>query len=190
MNDQEPRQDPWALPTLALWFIFFYVGLFPETVFKALRELGGVVTMGAYINNSDVITIAFTLFLAVFTFLRAREGGSTDVQAQGRAVQVGVVALIAFLGQPLGLVGLTGDIMHSALAQARILIVLVIALSFLKLIAWLYLLSLMVRYYGFGNDRVFARMFCVFPSASAESGEFEEPKAGDWESPSEKESSK
>jgi hypothetical protein len=174
---------------MLLWFVFFFVGLFPDLAFTGLRYLAGVVTINAYVNNPDVIVIAFTLYLAVFTFLRAREGGLNDAQAQGRAVQVGIVAIIAFLWQPLGLLAIAGDMMHSGWFQARMLVLLVIVLAFMKLVAWFYLLSLIVRYYGFDKRRVFADMVCVFPSAWGYPDAPKEPKAEDWEPEPRKESS-
>ena len=183
MNESQRIPDPWALPTLALWIVFLIVGLFPDRVFVLMRNLGGVVTMDAYVNSPYVITIAFTVYLAVFVFLRCKEGGHTDAQAQGRAVQAGLVAVIAFLWQPLGLLAVSDEI-YAPRLELLVFKFLIYTTVFLKMLSWLYLLSLFVRYYAFGNRCVFADMPCVFPSAHVpppserEGGEDWEPSSG------------
>lgn len=191
MNDSDTRRDPWALPTLLLWVAFFLVGLFPEGVFTALRDWSGVVTSQAYVNNPEAITIAFTFYLAAFVFMRCREAGLTDAQAQGRAVQVGLAGIIAFLWQPLGLLVVAGDVLAGSVWQRVGIVVAIYLTAFLKMLAWFYLLSLIVRYYGFGHRQIFAEMRCVFPSARvprqeeskavAPSAGQPEPNDAEWE---------
>lgn len=164
MNESARRWDPWAIPTLMLWTVFFAVGLDAQAVFRFLRDISYVVTQNAFVNNPDVITIGLALYFAFFTFHRCREAGLPDSEAHGKAVQTGIVAIVAFLWHPLSLLAHVQEIDTGSISWTLYLRGTVYVMAVLKMLGWFYLLGLVIRYYGLGNRRVFVDMYCVFPS--------------------------
>ena len=153
-----PRTDAWRVPALGLWLVFFAVGLVPEWVFHGLRTVGAVATQRALVNSPYFITVAFAVYLGAFTFARCRAAGLPEANARGNALQSALLALVAFLPFPLQLFQ---DAMNIPVADLRRLVYVV---GSTKLVAWAYLLSLLIRYYMFGHSRVFAHMLSLFPS--------------------------
>jgi len=167
VNDSEPRFDPWAIAAALLWLVYLCVGYVPEEVFAFLREQGRVVTQNALVNSPYLITIGFSMYFAYFAYHRCRECGLTMTDAQGRALQVGIVGLLAFLNIPLQTLIDAPDIPIPRLRN------LVFAIFVAKSLAWLYLASLVFRYYILQNSRVFGNLVSVFPSNHTPEHEFE-----------------
>ncbi len=166
----DDRRDVWDLLTLAFWFVFFAVGLAPELCFSALRAAAGVAPYTALVNSSAVITVGFAVYLALFTYRRCRASGITPYLSQGKALEVALVSLVAFLELPAvsmtfqsrkTLLALTLDLgsLNDLYLQGVILFV-----SASKLLAWAYLISLVIRYHAFGNRAVFTQVPSIFPS--------------------------
>jgi hypothetical protein len=89
--------------------------------------------------------------------------------AQGKALEVGLLALVGFLELPA----------KGSIFQSRTLLAVLLALDDIpdqylravilfvgasKLLAWSYLVSLVVRYHAFGNRNVFTEVPSLFPS--------------------------
>jgi hypothetical protein len=172
-------RDLWRYPTLLLWFVFFFVGLAPQPVFLLLREAGGVLPQYALVNSPYLITVIFAAYIALFSLHRCGESELPLHLAQDKALQLGVIALIAFLPVEL-------EILITAhtypLMQNRFLLYLAGAG---KLVAWWYLFSLMLRYYVFRLDDVFARVPSVFPSARHDESQLPTGPAGQESRPNE-----
>ena len=153
------RPDWWRWPTAALWLLFFVAGLFPERLFEELRHIGAVTTQDAYINSHNMITLGLVGFFMHFVYQRAREAGLDRHVARGKAVQVGILALVAFI--PLRL-DQAVRYMDIPVARLRHLVAIV---AFGKIACWGYLFALLIRYYFCSGDRVFRQMPSLFPSA-------------------------
>ncbi len=169
MTYSSNRRDLWRYPTLLLWFVFFFVGLAPQPVFLLLRQVGAVLPQYALVNSPYLITLGLAAYVALFTLHRCEENGLSRFLAQDKALQLGIIALIAFLPVDLEVLAMA----HTyPLMQNRFLLYLAGAG---KLVAWWYLFSLMLRYYVFRLDDVFANVPSVFPSARR--GDDPEPSA-------------
>jgi hypothetical protein len=166
----DDRQDVWDLLTLAFWFVFFAIGLMPELFFAAIRDAANVAPYTALVNSSAVISVAFSVYLALFTYRRCRDAGVAAYLAKGKALEVALVGLVAFLELPS--VSATLHVRRTLLALVLDLgelpdvylrsVILFVAAS--KLLAWSYLFSLVVRYHAFGNRAVFNQVPSIFPS--------------------------
>lgn len=154
-----PRSlDLWRFPLFLLWLVFFIAGLAPEPVFVLLREAGGVLTQRALVNSPHAITIALAAYLAIFVYRRCRDAGDLPGVAQDKALQLGVVALVAFMPVDLGAILAA----HRAPElQYRLLLY---GAGLFKLVAWWSLLPFFIRYYLFRNDHPFSDMHTIFPS--------------------------
>ncbi len=159
VNHPPARPNWWRWPTFALWMLFFLAGLFPEWVFRELRQAGAVTTQDAYINSHHMITLGLTGYLIYFLYQRGREAGLDTISARGKALQAGIVALVAFL--PIQLEQ-AGQFRNIPVAHLRHLILFV---AVTKVACWGYLLALLLRYYFRSGDRVFLEMPLLFPSA-------------------------
>lgn len=164
------RRDVWDLLTLGLWSIFFAIGLVPELAFYAFREAAAVAPHTALVNSSAVITIAFTAYIAIFAGRSCRDAGLDLAASQGKAVEIAVLALIAFIEIPAKGSAFEARTLFEVLFEVQQLpgrylqgVVLFVGLS--KLLAWLYLYSLVLRYHAFGNHAIFARIPSLFPSS-------------------------
>ncbi len=165
----ENRRDVWDLFTLGLWFPFFLVGLVPELAFYLIREWAAVPPYSALVNSSAVITLAFAAYVAFFALRRCRDAGLSRSMAQGKALEVGLLALVAFLeiptkGMAFQARTLIGVLLDFQQLPDRYLQLVVFFVGTTKLVAWAYLLSLVIRYHAFGNRRVFAQIPSMFPS--------------------------
>lgn len=188
MGDE--RRDFWDLLTLAFWFVFFAVGLVPELFFSAVRDAARVAPYTALVNSSAVITVGFSVYLALFAYRRCRASGLSPYLAQGKALEVALVALVAFLELPTvnatiqarrTLLALLLDLasLRDVYLQAVILFV-----SASKLFAWAYLFSLVIRFHAFGNRDVFTQVPSIFPSMNNhESKKSEAPTAPNQDAP-------
>ena len=94
------RRNVWDIWILGLWSCFFAVGFVPELAFYAFRELAAVPSYVALVNSSAVITIALTAYPAFFSNRRRRDSGLSQVASHGKALQLAVFGLIAFLEIP------------------------------------------------------------------------------------------
>lgn len=167
MNDDQ--RTVWDLLTLCLWSIFFAIGLVPELAFYALRELGGVIAYKALVNSSAIITVGFTAYLALFAARQCRSAGLGPIASQGKALQIAVLGLLAFLEIPAkGSAFEARTLLEIVYAYDQLPgrylqnVVLFVGLS--KTLAWLYLYSLIVRFHAFGHRRVFATIPSLLPS--------------------------
>jgi hypothetical protein len=152
------QRDPWRYAAFLLWAGFFIAGLSPEPVFFLLRQAGGVITQRALVNSPHVITVAFAGYVALFVYHRCRGAGDAPGAAQDKALQMGVVALLAFMPVDLGAV-LTAH--TTPILEHRVLLY---GVALLKLVAWWSLLALFIRYYLFKADGAFAGIGSLFPS--------------------------
>lgn len=149
----------WDGLAVFLWSFIFLAGLFPESVFFLLRQLGDVTLHQAFINSHWFITFACSGFLGWFACQRSRESDVPDDIAFGKGVLVTVLALAAFL--PLQ-IELLPAYLHIPLPGIRFLILSVIAI---KGLCWFYLVQLIMRYHLFSGTDVFKNMPLFFPSA-------------------------
>lgn len=167
MNDE--RRNVWDILTLSLWSCFFAVGLVPELAFYSFREFAVVPSYVALVNSSAVITIALTAYLAFFSNRRCRESGLSQIASHGKALEIAVLGLIAFLEIPAkGSVfearTLLGIVLDFQSLPGRYLQSVVLFVGLSKLLAWLYLYSMVLRYHALGQRHVFARIPSLFPS--------------------------
>ncbi len=168
---QSPRQhDGWRWPAFFLWMLFFAAGLFPEWVYYQLRDAGQVATQRALTNSFYLLPLAMAGFFAGFVFVRCREAGTGEA-ATGKAVQVWILALVAFL--PIRLEQVV-DYWNIPVPEYRRLI---LSMASVKCIAWLYLLSIVFRYHFCSGYRLFQRMPSVFPSSRKASKTAHSPEA-------------
>jgi len=151
--------DLWDGLAALLWSLILLAGLFPEVIFVLLRQQGQVTTQQAFVNSPWFITYACAGFIGWFTFQRCREAGNREDFAFGKAVQVTVLALAAFL--PLQ-IEQTPVYLHIPIPSLRYL---VLAIITTKVVSWLYLVQLIVRYHLFSGLKVFSDMPLFFPSA-------------------------
>ncbi len=175
MTEQARQWDIWSLPLLALWMVFFLVGLVPEPFFYALRNLGGVVTQNAMVNNPYLITLAFSFYFAAFVYQRCREAGLNDAQTWGRTVQVGMAGMVAFWWDPVALLFRVADFEAYSRLWTYYIRSAVYLVAILKFGLWYYLFGLVLRYCALGNVNVFANMICIFPSATREEADEAHP---------------
>lgn len=159
MTEEKNRIDLWTLGTVPLWLLIFLMGLFPETVFAVLREMGYVVTMRAIINSHWFITMACATYLGWFTFNRCMECNDRVDIAFGKSVQIVILGITAFLPIRLEQIAMYMDI---PIPFYRYLVLSVVSV---KGLAWLFLLHLLLRYYLLSGHRVFKNMPLMFPSA-------------------------
>ena len=164
LSAPEEGWDPWRAPALLLWLVLLLAGLAPEVVFFLLREAGAVVTQRALVNSPHWITVAFSAYAGFFCLGRCIEAGVPVSRAQDKALQLGVVSLVAFL--PF-------DFRQVLAAYVSPLVpgLLVYPVVLGKVLAWLYLVVLVFSYYGLGNDRAFANVPSLFPSSRRAAGE-------------------
>ena len=158
MSDTPRNRDLWRVPTLALWIVFFLIGLAPEQAYLWLRDLAGVLPQRALVNSYHLVTLALAGYVGLFCHYRCLGAGLSPREAQDRGLQLTVVGLVAFLAVDfrLLLVAHTDPIFQYRLATYFI--------GVSKLVAWWSLLALFIRYYTFGDDHVFAGIPSLFPS--------------------------
>lgn len=157
MTPSSRQRDGWRWPAFLLWTSFFAAGLFPEWVYYQLRAWGQVVTQRAMTNSLYLLPVAMAGFFAGFVFVRCREAGTGNA-AMGKAMQVWILALVAFL--PIRLEQI-GDYLRIPEAEYRRLI---LGMATVKCISWLYLYSIVLRFHFWSGYRLFLRMPSVFPS--------------------------
>lgn len=167
----EPTSSFWDIPALLLWAAVFAAGLVPDLAFDALRHLAGVTTQNAVINSSYAITFALSGYIAVFVLQRCRDAGAPETEARAKAVVAGCLGLAAFLELPSRgtspfeprtflEVFINFRVIDDTYARNVILIA-----GIVKLLSWWFLFALLLRYYAFGNSRVF-RTLPALPSST------------------------
>lgn len=172
MPDTPQNTAWWRGVTFALWLAFFAIGLVPELVYSGLREAGNVPTQRALVNSPLALTVALSIYLALFVYRRCSESGMPPAAAQLRSFQVGVLGLAAFLGMPhRGATAETVSLVQALIAyrlvpdpasRAALLIA-----GITKVGLWWYLLTLTMRYYVFDDPGVFARMTSFWSARGA-----------------------
>lgn len=166
----EDRRDAWDLMTLTFWFAFFAIGLMPELCFSVFRHAGGVSPYTALVNSSAIITVGFAIYIALFAYRRCRSAGLTSYLSQGKALEVALLALVAFLELPAMRAGIEGRrtllalVLDLGTVEDRYLQAVILFVAASKLLAWFYLFSLVLRYHAFGNRTVFTQVPSMFPS--------------------------
>jgi hypothetical protein len=158
VTDNQRQWDPWSLPTAILWIVFFFAGLDPERLFYLLRGIGRVDVLTAMVNSSHFITLAFSAYLGLYAYQRCREHGLSPIDAKARALQFGLLGLVAFLSFSML------QLLHLPDIPVPNLRVLVVVVAFAKVSAWFYLLIVVLRYSVLGHDDVFANITSLFPS--------------------------
>ena len=110
-----------------------------------------------------------TAYLAFFANRRCRESGLSKVASQGKALEIAVLGLVAFLeipakGSAFEARTLLDIVFDFRSLPGRYLQTVVLFVGLSKLGVWLYLYSLVLRYHAYGNRDVFARIPSLFPS--------------------------
>lgn len=152
------NRDLWRWPTLLLWLIFLLAGLLPEKAFFLLRDLGHVATQNASVNSVWLPVVAMAAYLTFFAYYVCRKADLESGEAEGKALQIAVLALLAFL--PLRLEQFNEYLLVPVPEHRRLLI----AACTVKCIAWVYLLTLLLRYYCWNGKSAFSRMPSAFSS--------------------------
>ena len=173
------RFDLWRLPALLAWLLFLAVGLFPMWTFDTVREWGFVATQRALVNSHWMLITAWAGYFALFVLSRCQEAGQSAAEAQGRALQAGIIALLAFLPVRLEQVADFAEIIQPF--ERRLLFATILA----KGLAWVYLLALILQYYLITGHRAFTGMACLFPSVHTEAAQHQEGAKDKQEAPHE-----
>ena len=147
MSNNFTRRDPWRWPVLLLWSMFFILGLWPELSFTLMRSAGYVFSQNAIINSYHFITWCLTGYIVHFAYHRCLEANLPAVEALGKAMQIGVLAFVAFIDMPVEQFFLIRDAMDRAL---------VFGMAAVKVLTWLYLLSLLVRFHWHRKPEIIA----------------------------------
>ncbi len=155
MSNSPSSPDLWRLPAFLLWVLLFLIGLVPDEVFRLFRELGHVKTQSALVNSHYLITFCLAGFLGHFTYQRSVDAGTDDLSARGKGLQSAVFGLVAFLPVPWELLPALHDIPKLELRLA------VLFACSAKFGAWVYLLSVLVRYYFWSGQAVYQGMSSV-----------------------------
>lgn len=158
MSESPSQFDFWRIPAFVLWVLLFVAGLVPDLVFFVLREAGHVKTQSALVNSHYMITFLLAGFTGMFTHARCREAGAGDLPARGKALQTAVMGLVAFLPVPWYLLPRLHEIPK---LELRLVVLFVCGA---KMLAWSYLLSVLMRYYFWNGQRAYLNMFMVLPS--------------------------
>ncbi len=158
VTETKHTPDVWDSLSAILWWLVLLSGLFPEIVFFVLRELGCVTIHQAFTNTPWFITFSASGFVGWFTYQRCRECDTPDDMAFGKGIQTTLIALAAFL--PLQIEQLPAYL-HIPIPFYRYLILAVVSG---KLLAWLYLVQLFMRYHLFSGLDVFRKMPLLSPS--------------------------
>ena len=171
MNYSKSPINAWTVPTLALWLVFFSAGLFPEAVYYAARLAGSVATQNALVNSPNLVTLFLALYLAFFAYHCCLNAGLSRENALVRAIQVGVLSLIAFLPYPFFMLLAPGSLeqLNNRLQRADEFLA-VFGLPVAKLLAWLYLLIAIFRHHLTGGGKIFAHMYPRLPRKHDEAG--------------------
>ncbi len=151
------RTDPWAIGAYMLWVVVLCLGISPDSTFQVLRDMSGVVTSTAWVNNSFLLVILLAGFIGFFAWQRALEARAHPATAQAVAIQLTLCALVAFIPvSPIDFI--------LVLERSTMDIGIVWAMGGAKGLCWLYLLGLFFRYYVLHSYGVFGRMQSLFPS--------------------------
>lgn len=165
------QRDYWCGPTLLLWGVFFALGISPEAAFEQLRIVAHVTTQHAMTNSPWLLFWGLVVYYGYFTYRRCQEAGLPAVEQEGKTLQVILLSLAAFYPiQP----ELLFQVPYAHLRYV------VIGVFSTKALAWLYLFSILLRYYLFSGQNVYVRMFSLFPSVrhtASESAAEETPPA-------------
>lgn len=156
---------------LLVWAIIFAAGLVPDLAFAALRGLAGVTAQNAVVNSSYAITFALSGYIGVFVLQRCRDAGAPEGEARAKAFLAACMGLAAFLELPSRgnspfeprtflEVWINFRVIDDTYARNVILIA-----GIGKLFCWWFLFALLLRYYAFGNSRVFRTLPSIAPSA-------------------------
>ena len=159
MDKTRNSLDLWRIPILALWMAFFAVGLYPEWVYDQARELGQVAVQRALVNSAWLVSLAWAGYMGWFTLARSREAGDSHASASAKGVQILLLGLTAFM--PLRLENLA-EIQYIPVPAYRWIFYGTVGA---KVIAWLYLVIVILRYYLFSGYKTFIDMPALFPSA-------------------------
>jgi hypothetical protein len=159
----ETKFSPWAIPTFMLWFFFMVIAVAPDVFFEYFRTVGRVLTQDAWINNVYVMTIGFSGYYAWFVSERCTEGGLSSNESKGRATQVFVLGLLAFMPFTVTIQLLLSP-QAILVSELRYLAILV---AIGKMLAWFYLVGLLFAYYVLDYRDVFVQIPSMFPSSYA-----------------------
>jgi len=159
LSDPNKTPDWWCVPTFAVWLVYLFVGFMPEPFFLHIQELARVAQRNAMVNRPAFITVFFAGYMAFFVLRVCRREKVPEMDALGRAIQIGVAALVAFLP------GVISVLPYAAQTDVTEQKVAIYVLAAGKGAAWLYLFWLLFRFYCFGDRRVFAETSSVFPSS-------------------------
>ena len=162
LREAPSNPDLWRVPAFLLWLLLFLGGLAPDRVFLLLREWGHVKTQSALINSHYLITLALAGFYGYFTYQRCIDAGCSELLARGKALQATVIGLVAFLAVPWSLLRVLSE-----LPRLELRLVVVLACS-LKAGAWIYLMTVLVRYYFWSGQAVYHGMPSLLPSTHVE----------------------
>ncbi len=145
MSTQLTKRDPWRWPMILLWGLFFAIGLWPEFSYSLLRSAGYVFSQNAIVNSYHFITWCLTGFVVHFVYHRCLEARVPSIEALGKALQLGVMAFVAFIDIPLQQIPAIRDTTSLSL---------VLGMTLTKLLCWLYLYLLFVRYHWRRNPKI------------------------------------
>ncbi len=152
MNRLDNDRNAWGWPNLMLWALCLGVGLVPDKVFYLFRDIAAVPTQRALVNHPMMISVALAIYVALFVLRQCRLLGCEESGAEARALQAGVIALVAFLPGVVDVLFAVGDIADPRLRRF------VYLAGAGKLTCWFYLSMLMFRCYALGHHRAFVTM--------------------------------
>jgi len=158
LSSPESNDDAWRWPAFLLWLALLIAGMFPETVYFALRRAGDVTTQGALVNSPFLLYWALIAFVGAFVYGACRtEDDASAPMARARAFTAAIVAMMAFL--PVQMEALPQYFQVMPIEQRNTLL----SVAAVKILAWLYLFGLLLRYY-LGDTQVFHRLPSLLPS--------------------------
>jgi hypothetical protein len=153
-----PAASGWRWLMLPLWSIFFLMGLVPDGTFLLLRRWGLVVTQSALVNSWWLLFWGLVGFVTFFAYARCREAGLSEALSRGKAFTVFCYALVGFHPVDWAVLAHLGEIRFLSYK------LLILGISGMKVVAWLYLWALVLRYHFFSGAGAFIGLPTLLPS--------------------------